>query len=243
MARPLTNYTGLFAVTINQALFIAPCSHAFHYKCLRPLLESNHPAFSCPLCRTFADLEEDVEVEVDPELDITEDDEEERGGPKTAVPDGKNSTGFPSLPGATGNGMATVATAAAIIRSRRELEDALAAGAETEVEADIVGGSRLTRIGVSRWQGRTPVMPGAMIVDLTEAEDEDEDMMDMRNRESASPSPVMGVNTAMEALGRDLSLSPDPAYGGPSGSRVESGSEGEVGSYGEESHLHAKRKR
>ena len=58
-------YTGLFGVTIRQALFIAPCSHTFHYKCIRPLLESHHPAFSCPLCRTFADLEEDVEVEVE----------------------------------------------------------------------------------------------------------------------------------------------------------------------------------
>ncbi|KAJ7750833.1 SMAD/FHA domain-containing protein [Mycena metata] len=55
----------LFPVSIRQALFIAPCSHAFHYKCLRPLLETHHPAFSCPLCRTFADLEEDVEVEAD----------------------------------------------------------------------------------------------------------------------------------------------------------------------------------
>ncbi|THH28873.1 hypothetical protein EUX98_g5307 [Antrodiella citrinella] len=57
----------LFAVTINQALFIAPCSHAFHYKCIRPLLDQHHPAFSCPLCRTFANLEEDVEVELENE--------------------------------------------------------------------------------------------------------------------------------------------------------------------------------
>lgn len=62
-----TSLAGLFAVTINQALFIAPCSHAFHYKCLRPLLEQHHPAFSCPLCRTFANLEEDVEVEIENE--------------------------------------------------------------------------------------------------------------------------------------------------------------------------------
>jgi hypothetical protein len=56
---------GLFSVTIRQALFIAPCSHTFHYKCIRPLLESHHPAFSCPLCRTFADLDDDVEVEIE----------------------------------------------------------------------------------------------------------------------------------------------------------------------------------
>ncbi|KAJ7176991.1 SMAD/FHA domain-containing protein [Mycena filopes] len=55
----------LFPVSIRQALFIAPCSHTFHYKCLRPLLEQHHPGFSCPLCRTFADLEEDVEVEAE----------------------------------------------------------------------------------------------------------------------------------------------------------------------------------
>lgn len=44
-----------------QALFIAPCSHIFHFKCIRPLLVQHHPGFSCPLCRTFADLEADVE--------------------------------------------------------------------------------------------------------------------------------------------------------------------------------------
>ena len=65
--------TGLFSVTIRQALFIAPCSHTFHYKCIRPLLESHHPAFSCPLCRTFADLEEDVEVEIEYEEELNDD--------------------------------------------------------------------------------------------------------------------------------------------------------------------------
>lgn len=51
----------LFSVTVCQALFIAPCSHVFHYKCIRPMLNLHHPGFSCPLCRTFADLEADVE--------------------------------------------------------------------------------------------------------------------------------------------------------------------------------------
>lgn len=67
--------SGLFSVTIQQALFIAPCSHAFHYKCIRPLLETHHPSFSCPLCRTFANLEEDVEVDtasIDLEVDAPE---------------------------------------------------------------------------------------------------------------------------------------------------------------------------
>ena len=56
----------LFQVTICQSLFIAPCSHVFHYKCIRPLLALHHPGFSCPVCRSFADLEADVETEDEP---------------------------------------------------------------------------------------------------------------------------------------------------------------------------------
>ncbi|EIN05625.1 SMAD/FHA domain-containing protein [Punctularia strigosozonata HHB-11173 SS5] len=59
----------LFSVTIQQSLFIAPCSHAFHYKCIRPLLDAHYPSFSCPLCRTYADLEADVEVDNDEDED------------------------------------------------------------------------------------------------------------------------------------------------------------------------------
>ncbi|TFK95220.1 SMAD/FHA domain-containing protein, partial [Pterulicium gracile] len=51
----------LFPVSIRQALFLAPCSHTFHYKCIRPVIHSHWPGFCCPLCRTFADLEEEVE--------------------------------------------------------------------------------------------------------------------------------------------------------------------------------------
>jgi hypothetical protein len=73
-------------VTIRQALFIAPCSHTFHYKCIRPLLITHHPSFSCPLCRTFFDLDEDVEVD---NASVGEEDplafSEEEGGRQTEV--------------------------------------------------------------------------------------------------------------------------------------------------------------
>ncbi|KAG5459034.1 MAG: hypothetical protein BJ554DRAFT_631, partial [Olpidium bornovanus] len=52
----------LCAIGPFQALFVAPCSHAFHYKCARQLLV-NWPAFTCPLCRTFADLEASVSTD------------------------------------------------------------------------------------------------------------------------------------------------------------------------------------
>ena len=41
-----------------------------HYKCVCPLLDSHHPAFSCPLCRTFADLE-DTEAKIEQDSDTT----------------------------------------------------------------------------------------------------------------------------------------------------------------------------
>lgn len=44
-----------------QALFVAPCSHVWHYKCVKPLLDKEFPAFLCPNCRAIADLDRDIE--------------------------------------------------------------------------------------------------------------------------------------------------------------------------------------
>ncbi|OAD05977.1 hypothetical protein MUCCIDRAFT_132299, partial [Mucor lusitanicus CBS 277.49] len=50
----------LYAIAPFQALFLAPCSHIFHFKCLRPIVFQNYPGFSCPLCRSYFDLEASV---------------------------------------------------------------------------------------------------------------------------------------------------------------------------------------
>lgn len=84
---------------------------------------------------------------------------------------------------------------------REAAEDAIGAGAETEVEHDL--GSRMSRIGGTRWQ-RSPLMPGAMTVDVAEADDEDEAMAN----QSHSPSP--DLVEALEAANRDRSVSPIP---------------------------------
>lgn len=67
--RPLT-----LSVQPCQCLFVAPCSHTWHYKCIRALLSGpNYPIFICPNCRAAADLEAEVE---DPEdWEQIEDDE------------------------------------------------------------------------------------------------------------------------------------------------------------------------
>lgn len=61
-----------------QCLFVAPCSHTWHYKCIRSLLSSpSYPIFICPNCRAAADLEAEVE---DPEdWDQVESDEGVKG--------------------------------------------------------------------------------------------------------------------------------------------------------------------
>ncbi|KAF7973356.1 hypothetical protein HWV62_789 [Athelia sp. TMB] len=150
----------LFSVTIRQALFIAPCSHAFHYKCIRPLLEAHASAFSCPLCRTFADLEEDVEIEQEPEEDLDADipdidiDVEED--------DGIGGATHIVVPGSTA-GLLNV-------RDRsRERE-----GAETEVEADGHGSG----IGAPRLSHRSRTRVHAADPDMIEgSEGEDADML------------------------------------------------------------------
>ena len=62
----------LYAIAPSQALFVAPCSHIYHYKCIRPLLEQNFPAFSCPLCRTYSDLDATVEIDADEVLEVSD---------------------------------------------------------------------------------------------------------------------------------------------------------------------------
>lgn len=49
-----------------QSLFVAPCSHTWHFKCVKSLLLSpNYPVFICPNCRAGADLEADVDEPTD----------------------------------------------------------------------------------------------------------------------------------------------------------------------------------
>ncbi|KAH6572823.1 hypothetical protein BASA50_001871 [Batrachochytrium salamandrivorans] len=47
-----------------QALFLAPCSHCFHYKCVTPLLGTGY-MFQCPMCRQVANLDATTSAELD----------------------------------------------------------------------------------------------------------------------------------------------------------------------------------
>ncbi|KAJ1918612.1 hypothetical protein H4219_002485 [Mycoemilia scoparia] len=52
----------LYPMIAFQALFVAPCSHCFHFKCIKPILFTS-TGLNCPLCRTYADLEASVTVD------------------------------------------------------------------------------------------------------------------------------------------------------------------------------------
>ncbi|KAF8465327.1 hypothetical protein BDZ91DRAFT_659503 [Kalaharituber pfeilii] len=67
----------LMSVAPCQALFVAPCSHVWHYKCIRPLVDKGYPVFLCPNCRAIADLERDIdEDEVLPYIESTRQEEQ-----------------------------------------------------------------------------------------------------------------------------------------------------------------------
>ncbi|WPH02152.1 Hypothetical protein R9X50_00500700 [Acrodontium crateriforme] len=53
----------LMSIAPCQALFVAPCSHVWHYKCVAKLINGPHyPNFICPNCRFIADLEAEVDL-------------------------------------------------------------------------------------------------------------------------------------------------------------------------------------
>jgi hypothetical protein len=58
----------LYCIMPFQALFVAPCSHMYHYRCLYPVLSQHYPGFSCPLCRKFSNLDASVTIEEEEEV-------------------------------------------------------------------------------------------------------------------------------------------------------------------------------
>ncbi|KAJ8122592.1 hypothetical protein O1611_g9801 [Lasiodiplodia mahajangana] len=67
----------LNAIAPCQSLFVAPCSHTWHYKCIREMLHGpSYPIFMCPNCRASADLDAEVDEPSDEWQQLPEDVEE-----------------------------------------------------------------------------------------------------------------------------------------------------------------------
>lgn len=52
-----------------QSVFLSPCSHCWHYKCIRQIIVKSYPQFLCPNCRETCDLEADLEESDDEEIE------------------------------------------------------------------------------------------------------------------------------------------------------------------------------
>ncbi|KAI1801626.1 RING finger protein [Daldinia bambusicola] len=80
----------LNAIAPCQSLFVAPCSHTWHYKCIREMLNGpSWPIFICPNCRATADLDAEVDEPSDEwqQLDSGIDDaQEEKSTPPASQP-------------------------------------------------------------------------------------------------------------------------------------------------------------
>ncbi|SZF02473.1 unnamed protein product [Blumeria hordei] len=75
-----------------QSLFVAPCSHTWHYKCIRVIINGPYwPNFTCPNCRTVADLEAEIE-------DTHGDEWEEAKVEEVGIPDDKETSNPPIDP-------------------------------------------------------------------------------------------------------------------------------------------------
>lgn len=80
-----------------QSLFVAPCSHTWHYKCIRSLLNSlQYPIFVCPNCRAAADLEAEVEEPCEDWQQMTSEDSEANSEANNDTPPSIASGGAPA---------------------------------------------------------------------------------------------------------------------------------------------------
>ena len=71
LTQPVDCCICLCSISPFQALFVAPCSHCYHFKCVQPLLNQG-AMFLCPLCRQVANLAANVQED---ELDEEEGEE------------------------------------------------------------------------------------------------------------------------------------------------------------------------
>ncbi len=92
-----------------QSLFVAPCSHVWHFKCIRPILSDHksYPQFLCPNCRAVTDLEADVD---DP-LEVWDDDGEDSPIESAAENGIENSSAPNNAPGLVENDQVSEAIA------------------------------------------------------------------------------------------------------------------------------------
>ncbi|KAI1431220.1 SMAD/FHA domain-containing protein [Xylaria sp. CBS 124048] len=93
----------LNAIAPCQSLFVAPCSHTWHYKCIREMLHGpSWPIFMCPNCRATADLDAEVDEPTEEWQQLPEEVPEEKTE-DSSVPESHSHRSFSSLQVNVGN--------------------------------------------------------------------------------------------------------------------------------------------
>ncbi|KAB2581375.1 E3 ubiquitin-protein ligase DMA1 [Lasiodiplodia theobromae] len=142
----------LMSIRPCQALFVAPCSHVWHYKCIARIINGpTYPQFMCPNCRMVNDLEADVSEPEDWDDDLDEVLEEKfeeklatasnpilNGTPRNAETE-TDGTSTPRATASIQSGLTSgsEALAASIGDARIEEEDLAAGMAGVSLTADI----------------------------------------------------------------------------------------------------------
>ncbi|KAK8092033.1 hypothetical protein PG997_002394 [Apiospora hydei] len=160
----------LNAIAPCQSLFVAPCSHTWHFKCIRELLMGpSYPIFSCPNCRAAADLDMDVE-------EVSDEWQQLDSGPEEANenPFADNASQQEAEPSRQGAQSAQIASPEVEMGDATVLLNSSPAAANTPVHANsspvaIPTTSRTTTAAASSNRGtRTPSPTGAPLANCTE---------------------------------------------------------------------------
>ena len=112
-----------------QALFLAPCSHCFHYKCVTTLLGAGF-MFQCPLCRQVANLEASVAEPDDLEAEYPQEEEQKVGSEEPE--DVEMETDAPPPPATTAANNQTLKRRTGSGGEKRSAEDAMLGDDEEE---------------------------------------------------------------------------------------------------------------
>ncbi|KAI8911675.1 hypothetical protein EDD86DRAFT_202997 [Gorgonomyces haynaldii] len=193
----------LNAMAPYQALFLAPCSHCFHYKCVTPLLGAGY-MFLCPMCRQVANLEANVASDDVSEMSEIEDDHDElTKGATIRRPMREDETLLPP-PELQDEGLMTMDEAPLSSEEQIQRE----ATPESNVE-ELPAGERSHPIPIPAETSANPISPStpanhswSVIQQITDARPEDETALTLyRLLTSIEQAVKSGDQNASKALG------------------------------------------
>ncbi|KIW00023.1 uncharacterized protein PV09_08375 [Verruconis gallopava] len=197
----------LMSIAPCQSLFVAPCSHVWHYKCIRPILNGHTwPNFLCPNCRAVADLEAEVDEQEEDEGDWQEDDDLADAIAASTAAESASAAAGPSNSGSSGHtSAAAVSDEPEGQRTPRAMQPARHRDGSSE-DDDV---SNLALHALSLTETSTNNPPHSSEDDTPPEDDEHATQVDIS--EDASGAAAVSGPRAIPAAARTLDLTPGGA--------------------------------